>query len=212
MQEFTGEGETGSARERDVALALWLSVFTVGWNVVFGGLAIAVATQVGSSSLLGFGLDAIVDATASVILVWRFSIEGKDEERAQRIEAMALRAVGIALVCAGAYVSFRSISALMEGSGPETSTFGLILAAASAVVLPFLAIGKYRIAKRLQSHALRADSILTAAAGMLAIISLAASALDTVGLWWADPAAALLIASVLFLEGGRSILRPPEGR
>jgi divalent metal cation (Fe/Co/Zn/Cd) transporter len=210
MQEF--EGETGSARARDVALAMWLSVFTVGWNVLFGGLAIAVATQVGSSSLLGFGLDAIVDATASVILVWRFNIEGKDEERAQRIEVMALRAVGIALVCAAAYVSFRSISALMEGSSPETSAFGLILAAASAVVLPFLAIGKYRIAKRLQSHALRADSILTAAAGMLAIISLVASALDTVGLWWADPVAALVIASVLFLEGGRSILRPPEGR
>src|SRR5262249_57641981 len=116
------------------------------------------------------------------------------------------------LVGGGAEGSVRSVLSLAHHSGPETSAFGLILAAASAVVLPFLALAKVRVAGRLGSRALRADGILTAAAGLLAIISLAAAALDGLGLWWADPVLALVIAAFLFVEGGRSILHPPEGR
>jgi divalent metal cation (Fe/Co/Zn/Cd) transporter len=201
-----------SARQRDLVLALRLSLFTVVWNLVFGGIAIAVAIGAASLSLMGFGLDAILDAAASVVLAWRFSVEGRDEARAQRIETVALRVVGVALICAGVYVSLRSIQVLAEHTGPEASGFGLALSAASAVVLPFLALGKLRVAQRLNSTALRADSILTGAAGLLALFSLIAIALDEIGLWWADPVAALLIAVILFIEGSRSILRPPEGR
>jgi divalent metal cation (Fe/Co/Zn/Cd) transporter len=199
-------------REHFVAWAIRLSVFTIAWNLLFGSLAIAVATATGSSSLVGFGLDAVVDAIASVVLVWRFRTERTDEARAQRIERTALRVVGVSLVCAATYVTFRSIDALVHHAGPEVSTFGRVLAAASAAVLPFLATAKYRVARRLGSSALRADAILTAAAGLLAIISLVAAALDGLGLWWADAVAALVIAAFLFVEGGRSILRPPEGR
>jgi divalent metal cation (Fe/Co/Zn/Cd) transporter len=199
-------------RERAVAWAIRLSAFTIAWNLVFGAAAVVVATATGSSSLVGFGLDAVVDAAASVVLVWRFREERVDEQRAQRIEGVALRVVGISLVSAATYVSVRSILSLAQHSGPQSSTFGLVLAAASAVVLPFLAGAKIRVASRLGSKALRADGILTAAAGLLAIISLAAAALDGLGLWWADPVAALVIAVFLFVEGGRSILHPPEGR
>jgi divalent metal cation (Fe/Co/Zn/Cd) transporter len=94
-------------RERAVSYAIWLSAFTVVWNLLFGTMAIVVATLVGSSSLVGFGLDAVVDATASVVLVWRFRVERSDEDRAQRIERFALRVVGVSLVCAAAYVSYR---------------------------------------------------------------------------------------------------------
>jgi divalent metal cation (Fe/Co/Zn/Cd) transporter len=201
-----------STRERGVALALRLSVFTVVWNLVFGGLAIAVAAGAGSPSLIGFGLDAIVDATASAVLVWRFRVEASDEARAQKIEAIALRVVGIALVCAGVYVSLRSVQVLADRSRPEASGLGLTLSAASAIVLPFLALAKFRVAERLDSVALRSDSLLTGAAGLLALFSLTAIALDAIGLWWADPIAALLIAVILFIEGTRSVLRPPEGR
>lgn len=199
-------------RERAVAWAIRLSVFTVAWNLAFGAAAVAVATATGSSSLVGFGLDAVVDAVASVVLVWRFREERVDEEHAERIEGVALRVVGVSLVCAATYVSVRSALALAHHSGPESSAFGVVLAAASAVVLPFLARAKTRVARRLGSKALRADGVLTAAAGLLAIISLAAAALDGLGLWWADPIAALVIAAFLFLEGGRAILHPPEGR
>ena len=201
-----------NAREHFVAWAIRLSVFTIAWNLLFGSLAVLVATATGSSSLVGFGLDAVVDAVASVVLVWRFREERTDEDRAQRIERVALRVVGVSLVCAATYVSIRSIVSLLDHSGPEASTFGRVLAGASAVVLPFLARAKIRVARRLGSKALRADGILTAAAALLAIISLAAAALDGLGLWWADAVAALVIAAFLFVEGGRAILHPPEGR
>ena len=72
----------------------------------------------------------------------------------------------------------------MAQAQPETSLVGLGLLLASAVVLPPLAIAKYRVAARLGSGALRADSILTAVAAVLAVISLASMvAAQAFGLW-----------------------------
>jgi hypothetical protein len=56
----------------------------------------------------------------------------------------------------------------MAEANPETSLVSLGLLLASVVVLPPLAVAKYRVAVRLGSGALRADSILTAVAAILA--------------------------------------------
>ena len=62
------------------------------------------------------------------------------------------------------------------------------------------------MAARLGSGALRADSILTAVAAILAGISLASlAASQAFGLWWADAAAALIVAVIVVREGLSSI-------
>jgi len=77
---------------------------------------------------------------------------------------------------------------------------------ASAVVLPPLAIAKYRVAARLGNGALRADSILTAVAAILAFISLASlAASQALGLWWADAIAALIVGVIVLREGWSSL-------
>jgi divalent metal cation (Fe/Co/Zn/Cd) transporter len=77
---------------------------------------------------------------------------------------------------------------------------------ASAIVLPPLAIAKYRVAARLGSGALRADSILTAVAAVLAVISLASlAASQALGLWWADAIAALIVGVIVLREGWSSL-------
>ena len=58
------------------------------------------------------------------------------------------------------------------------------------VVLPYLAIGKYRLSQTLGSRALRADSLLTVSGIALAAIALAGIvAQRAFGWWWADPVA-----------------------
>jgi divalent metal cation (Fe/Co/Zn/Cd) transporter len=79
---------------------------------------------------------------------------------------------------------------------------GVALLLASAVALPPLALAKFRVASRLGSRALHADSVLTAVAGLLAVISLGSLVLaDAFGLWWADAAAALIVAAIVVREG-----------
>lgn len=81
----------------------------------------------------------------------------------------------------------------------------MALLLASVVVLPLLAVAKYRVAARLESGALRADSVLTAVAALLALIGLGSvAATDLFGFWWADAVAALILSVIVLREGWSS--------
>jgi divalent metal cation (Fe/Co/Zn/Cd) transporter len=85
---------------------------------------------------------------------------------------------------------------------------GIILTAASILVLPVLARGKLRLAAPLQSPGLRGDGVLSLAGAVLAAATLLSLALDAaLDWWWADALAAVLIAAMLLTEGRRTITR-----
>jgi len=202
-----------ATRERDLRRALWLSAFSMAWNGVAGSLAAYVALVSGSLSLLGFGVDAVIDSIASVALIWRFRVESAQPVRAARVERMAERVVGVSLILLAGYLVIGSIRALATQSHPDMSLASVALLVASVVVLPPLARAKYLVARRLGSGALRLDSILTAVAALLAAISLASlAASDRLGLWWADAVAAIVVAVILAREGLASMsAAEPEG-
>lgn len=198
-------------RAADLRRALILSGLSIAWSGVVGSLAVFAALASGSLTLLGFGVDAVIDAVASSVLIWRFSVEKREPERAARVERTAERVVGLALIALAIYLVVGALRALSQQSHPETSVESLALLIASVVVLPPLAVAKYRVAQRLGSGALRLDSILTAVAASLAgisLVSLAAS--DALGFWWADAVAALVVAAIIVREGWGS-LRASEG-
>lgn len=195
-----------NARAIDLTHALRLSVFSIAWSGVAGSVAVYAALVSGSLSLLGFGADAVIDSVASIVLVWRFSVEARQPHRAERVETAAERIVGLALIALALYLAFGAVRALMAQAHPETSLVSLGLLLASVVVLSPLAVAKYRVAARLDSGALRADSILTAVAAILAFISLASFAVSQAfGLWWADAIAALIVGVIVLREGWNSL-------
>jgi divalent metal cation (Fe/Co/Zn/Cd) transporter len=148
----------------------------------------------------------VIDAVASVVLVWRFMVEARQPHRADRVEQAAERAVGLALIALSVYLALGALRVLVAGGYPETSTIALVLLIASVLVLPPLALAKNRVAGPLDSGALRADSVLTAVAALLALISLVSlAASDALGLWWADAAAALVVSVIVVREGWGSL-------
>jgi divalent metal cation (Fe/Co/Zn/Cd) transporter len=194
-----------ASRSTHLRRALALSGLSIGWSGVAGSIAIVAALAGGSLSLLGFGVDAVIDAVASAALVWRFAVEGRQPERAHRVEQTAERVVGLALIALAVYLVGGSGRSLAIQAHPETSTLSVVLLLASTGLLPLLAVAKYRVARRLASGALRADSVLTAAAALLAAISLASlAATEAYGFWWADAVAALIVAVILAREGWSS--------
>ena len=199
-----------TSRAADLRQALWLSALSIGWSGVVGSIAVYTAVQTGSLALLGFGADAVIDAFASIVLVWRFTIETHQPHRADRVEHAAERAVGLALIALAAYLVVSGIRALAAQDHPGTSTVGAVLLVASILVLPPLAIAKHRVAARMASGALRADAILTAVAAILALISLASlAAYEALGLWWADAVAALIVSVIVVREGWQSLRATP---
>jgi len=195
-------------RAQLVERARLLSIISIVLSGLLGGLAVVIGLASSRLSLLGFGFDAAIDSIASIVLVWRFQIERDHPVRAERAERIAERVIGAVLVGLAIYLAINSIRALANGSHPETTTVGLAISLASMVVLPPLALLKYRVAGGLESRALRADSILTAVAALLAALSVVGFVLTE--LWhleWADSAAALVVAGVLAREG-LSAFRP----
>lgn len=188
-------------RSDSLRTAVRLSSLSVLWNATAGVAAAVAGVLAGSLALLGFGLDSMVDGAASCVLIWRFSAEGRDPDRAEALEHVAARVVGITLGVIGLYVGVRAVVALAAGSEPGTSPAGLAVAAASMLALPPLAMAKRRTAARLGSRALRGDSVLTAIGAALAAATLADLAVSRgLGWWWADSVVALGVAGVLARE------------
>ncbi len=187
-------------RQTDLRQAVAVSSMSVAWSLTSGIVAIVVGSAAGTLSLLAYGLDAIVDATASVMILLdlRVEIVGGDPPAHRRAE----KAVGIALLVIGTGVTAEAAHSLLNEKPSSHTTVGIVVAVASTLLLPPLAIAKVRIAKRLRSPALQGDGFLTAGGASLAAVTLVGMHLERrYGWWWADPIAALIISMFLLVVG-----------
>ena len=188
--------------------ALRLSLFTIGWNGLVGAASLAAALAASSLALAGFALNALLDCSASVVLVWRFRREQSDPAAAEHLERRAQTWIVVAMFAVALYIGVQAARALAGGSHPESTALGFGLAALSLAVLPWLARRKFRVGSELPSPALRGDGVLSLAAAALAAITLAALLVNAAfDWWWADPLAALVIACALGLEAVRVTVR-----
>lgn len=182
-------------------------MFSVGWNVVEGVVAIAAAAVAGSRALGGFGLDSAVESISAGVLLWRLGAERRDPERVERVEAVAVRAIGITFLVLAAYVGVDAVRSLVVGDRPDASPVGIALTLVSLVVMPVLARRKRRVANALDSRAGQADSAQTRACAYMSAVVLAGLALNAAwGWWWADPVAALGIVVFLVKEGRQALM------
>jgi divalent metal cation (Fe/Co/Zn/Cd) transporter len=200
------------ARHDYVVAAIRWCALSVGWALLVGVTSVVAGLAINSTALSGFGLNALVDGTASSILVWRFRHERLGLGPSTELERRAGQAIGVILLLIALALGVRASIALAERSGPAPSVFGALLTGASMLVLPFLARAKLRLGRHLQSQALRADGVLSAAGAVLATATVIGLVLNTtLDWWWADSVAALLIAAALLRESSltiRSTRRP----
>ena len=190
------------SREADTRSARRLEYFTLGWNVTEAAVAIFAGVIAGSIALVGFGADSVIESLSSIVLLWRFQSHEADERR----ERLALRLVGVCFLILAAYVAFDAAHSLMRRELPEASLVGIALAIVSLIVMPLLARAKRRVAARLDSAALAADSRQTDLCAFLSAILLGGLALNAAfGWWWADPVAALIMVPIIIREGTQAL-------
>ena len=184
-----------------VRRGLALNYITIGYNVVEAIVAIVAGVVSGSVALLGFGLDSVIEVTASGAAQWRLRTD-LDAEGRERVERTTHRIIGWSFLALAVYVVVDSANALLRREQPERSVVGLVLLALSAVVMPILARAKRRVARAMTSRALEADAMQTSLCAYLSVIALAGVALNaTLGWWWADPVAALAMVPIIAKEG-----------
>lgn len=171
---------------------------TITYNVIEAAVAITAGTVASSAALVGFGLDSIIEVASAAAVAWQFS--AADHERRERT---ALRVIAVSFFALAAYVAYDAARALLGGGGQAGhSTPGLVLAAVSLLVMPFLSAAQRRAGRELGSASAVADSKQTLLCTYLSAVLLAGLALNSLFGWsWADPIAALVIAVVAVKEG-----------
>jgi len=189
-----------------VRRGLRLEILTLAWNSLEAVVAIAAGWIAGSIALIGFGLDSVIESASGAVLLWRLRRDA-DLTRREHVERRALQLVGWSFLLLAAYVAVDASRSLWLRESPDRSTVGIILAAVSLVVMPLLARAKRRVAARISSRALHADSRQTDLCAYLSAILLGGLLLNAfLGWWWADPVAALLMVPIIAREG-RDALR-----
>lgn len=193
-------GPTDPAAARRAVLSRRIRLFvgaTITYNVIEAVVAITAGTAASSAALIGFGLDSIIEVASAAAVAWQFA--GKDPEAREKI---ALRLIAYSFFALAAYVSIDALLSLVGGNQARHSTPGLILAALSLLVMPFLSYGQRRTGRELNSRSAVADSKQTLLCTYLSAVLLVGLALNSLFGWsWADPIAALVIAVVAVKEG-----------
>lgn len=177
--------------------SLLLAYGTAGYNLFEGVVAVAAGTVASSTALIGFGLDSFVEVSSALVVVWQFRSQVPEAR-----ERRALRLIAVAFFALAAWITVESLRHLFSGADAEPSSVGIVLAAASVVVMPLLVWAKRSTGRELDSATVLADSTQTLLCTYLSAILLAGLVLNSWLHWsWADPIAALVIASVAVKEG-----------
>ena len=189
--------EEPSRRKRLGRRAQLLAGASVGYNLVEAVVAISAGSVAGSVALVGFGLDSVVEVASGLIILWQFR-HPLPETRERR----ALRLIALSFFGLAAYVGFESTRGLLGQHESDTSRIGIGLAIASLVVMPLLSYAQRRTGKALNSNAVVADSTQTLLCTYLSAVLLIGLLLNaTLGWYWADPIAGLVIAAIALREG-----------
>lgn len=194
--------ECGSSSEADMCAGRQLEYFTLGWNVIEAAVAIGAGAIAGSIALVGFGVDSVIESLSGLILLWRLWRHDADHSR----ESLAIKLVGVSFFVLATYVASDAILSLVRREAPDVSVVGIGLSVASLIVMPLLARAKRRVAQRLASQALQADSRQTDLCAFLSAILLGGLGLNALwDWWWADSVAALFMVPIIAREGTQAL-------
>ena len=178
-----------------------LEYFTIIWNLMEGIVSLLAGLFAGSISLVGFGVDSFIEVASGTIVLWRMAVD-RDIAHRQRNEDLALKLVGFSFLGLAGYLVFQSIVRFADQKAPQHSLAGIAIAILSLIVMPLLSRAKRKVATQLKSSAMAADARQTDFCAYLSAILLAGLLLNfAFGWWWADPVAALIMASIIGNEG-----------
>jgi divalent metal cation (Fe/Co/Zn/Cd) transporter len=176
-----------------------LAWFSLAWMTGEGVLGLIAGIAANSISLIGWALGSVIEGLASIIVIWRFTGTRTVSETSER---RAQRAVAISFFLLAPYIGVESIRDLGGGHQITPSLLGVLVTAASLVVMPLLGRTKQQLGERLDSGATTGEGIqnyLCAAQAGAVLLGLGATA--AFGWTWLDPVIGLLLTGWAVYEG-----------
>ncbi|MFH9191173.1 cation transporter [Streptomyces globisporus] len=173
---------------------------TIAYDVIEAVVALTAGTLASSSALIGFGLDSVIEVFSAAAVAWQFSAREHAVREAR--ERTALRIIAVSFLALAAYVAVDAVRAPAGTGEAEPSPLGIVIAALSLAIMPFLSDAQRRAGREIGSASAVADSKQTLLCTYLSAVLLVGLILNAVFGWsWADPVAALAIAGIAVKEG-----------
>jgi Co/Zn/Cd efflux system component len=174
-----------------------IAAATITYNLIEAVAALWAGGVADSSALVGFGLDSVIEVTSALALSWQFSAKNPE-----RREHLTLRIIAISFFALAAFVSVDAVRSFTGGGEAQHSIAGIVIAALSLAIMPVLSWAQRRAGRELGSRTAVADSKQTLLCTYLSAVLLVGLVLNsTLGWWWADAGAALVIAGIAVREG-----------
>jgi divalent metal cation (Fe/Co/Zn/Cd) transporter len=184
--------------------AILLQYATILYNLLEAAASLIAGLLAGSIALVGFGLDGAIEISASVAVLLHLKRNGRKEGSVweQRVAVF----VGATLLVLAFVIWNEAVLKIATQSEPDTSLFGVGVAIASLLIMPGVSKREADLARKLRSPALAAEARETLVCSWLSaalLVGLGANLLF--GLWWADPAVAMVMTALIGREGWLAI-------
>ncbi|WP_461029665.1 cation transporter, partial [Streptomyces sparsus] len=177
-----------------------LVAFTISYNVIEAVVAITAGTLASSTALIGFGLDSVIEVSSAAAVAWQFS--ARDHAAREAGEQRTLRIIAFSFFALALYITVDSVRALLGPGEAGHSVPGIVLAALSLAIMPFLSAAQRKVGRELGSASAVADAKQTLLCTYLSAVLLVGLLVNLLFGWsWADPLAALVIAVIAVREG-----------
>lgn len=194
-----------SKTERDklYARANLLTVLTIGYNLLEGGVSVWLGAADETLALFGFGVDSFIEVI-SAVGVWHMlhRIRTNHGETRDEFEQRALRITGGAFYLLTAGLLATAVLNLVSGHRPETTFWGMVVSLVSISFMWLLIHAKTKVGKALSSQAILADAACSRACLYLSLALLFSSlGYALTGIGSLDALGAAVIAVLAGKEG-----------
>ena len=204
----------------DMRHAVRLEWWTIGWQL---SIVVVMAVVMGSSEAMKSAwVEDLLGLVPAGVFLLSVHFEGKRPTAAfpfgfARVNSLAFLVAATALVGMGLYLIYDSGSKLLAAEHPTIGPielFGtqiwmgwLMMAALVYSVVPPVILGRIKqpVARRLQDKVLHTDALMQKADWMTGVAAIFGIGGVGFGLWWADSAAALIIALDIVHDGYRAL-------
>lgn len=192
------------SRETLQKLAIGISVVSIAYNGLEGGISIGFGQEDDSKALLFFGLQSCVEVASAGLVVWRFTrIAPPGAEQARvtagplvRREKVATVAIGGLLGALSASAIGISIYSLVKESRPTETLPGLIISGTALGLMILIWAPKPWLAKSLNSSSMKGEAKCSLACISMTSALLVGTLVNRVwkGGWWVDSVTSIVLA------------------
>jgi len=157
-------------------VALWLAIFTIGYNIIEGVVSMWFGFEDETLTLFGFGVDSFIEVMSGIgIMIMVLRIRYNPDSPKSTFEITALKITGTAFYLLSAGLSIGIVAALVNHHKPQTTFWGVVISLVSIIVMIWLMNAKKRIGKLLNSEPIIADSNCTKVCVYMSVVLLLSS-------------------------------------